>query len=209
MALTSAGIKLRMDRELRLLGQPDADEKTDLLVTAVRRFIRMMDRPVTSASLTVTTSKGPYSVPATIGKLQDIRDAATTPASVTYTYDETKNEITFQSNPTAGTWTVYGMPASVRTNIDTIVGNISEDDEDVLWGYILAFAHRWGNSGDFVSYLQAADFEAKEARKSRNRNLDSSHAAIKHLDTQGRNIGDNDNSENITVDISDNFDMDL
>lgn len=191
MALTAAGWKSRIETDLQLiLGKASAQLQDDILNRALARFIRKVDRPIISASLVVTTSAGPYAVPATIDKLVDIRDAATVPVSVEYSFDSTKNEITLTSEPTAAaTYTCYGTPAEVRTNQAAVLAALKDAWEDIVWSYIKGYAFEWANNSEAANMLMYADKLATDERKSRNRRLDTTGVSAKYKDANGTDIG--------------------
>lgn len=208
MALSYTGMQTRFNNSLSILGDPGASVIADIIIDATRRFISIMDTPMLSASLSVTTSSGPYDVPATIRKIADIRNSSN--VSQEYVYDATTNKITFVKAPlTSGTYTIYGLPKEVRTNISTIIAAISEDYESVLWAYIRAFAYSWADHPDAIAKLQEADKLAFEERQSSNYPTGHYPVSIKQLDTRGNLIADSSNYEGNNVDIGDQFENDL
>jgi hypothetical protein len=211
MALSLAAWKSRISTDLRLiLGSASDQLQTDILARALRRMIRKLDRPYISASLYVTATAGPYSVPATINKLVDVRDNSASPASMPYIYDSTVNTITFVGTPdAAGTWTCYGTPAEARTNITVILAAVKDDWEDILWAYCKAYAFEWANNAEAINMLMLADRLADDERKSRNRMLDTVSVPQQYLDTKGTRIGTSGNSEGFDVSISDELGSDL
>lgn len=213
MALALADWKSRINTDLRMvLGSSGDQLQTDIIVRAARRFVRRMDEPIISATLAVnaTTGAGPYNVPTTLRKLVDVRDAQSTPASQPYSYDSTKNQITFEDAATASeNWTAYGTPKSTRTNISTILAAVSEDHEDVLWAYVEAEAYLWAHHSEAYQRLKFADEQADEERMSRNRMLDATGVPLQYRDVQGDRIGELYNAEGFDVDLSDNLAMDL
>jgi hypothetical protein len=207
MGLTTAGIKARMTRSLKILGSPSSDEQTDILADSLRKFISVMDAPIISESLVFSNAGSAYCIPETIKKIQDIRDSAG--SSVVYSIDETASTITLQDSEATGVYTAYGTPRDIRTNMDDIIEAVSEDMEFVLWSYIQAFYHKWGHSDMFVTELQAADKLAHEERQSFNYNLNNQFVTVKTLDSTGKNIADASNAEGFTSDVSDQFESDL
>ena len=204
MALSTAEYKARIDRQLQLLGAMDDDVQTDIIEDATRYFVSKMDEPTISADLSVTASTRYYTIPATIRKIVDIRDDSDPKVSKVYSEDTTQGQVVLQDTPSgSATWTVYGSPKEIETNLDTVIAAISEDLGYVLWACIKAFAHDWANSDQFVNRLQAADKYITNERKSRNRRLDWGKTSVKLLDTRGRLVADSDNAEGFTPDMSD------
>jgi hypothetical protein len=209
-SLTTAHLKNRISRELKLLGDPQDDEKTDILCDALARFIMMMDMPIIGVSLTVTASTVEYTLPGSIRKMTDIRDS--NGVSVNFAFDEVQRVVTLETAPSAsGSYTVYGTPKEIRTNIDVIIPAISEDFEWVLWGYVRAFAHSWANSSQFIERRKEADQNALQARQDLNWsvNVDRSKTRVKLRDHRGNVIDDSGNIENVTTGRSNLFRNDL
>lgn len=212
MALATATLKARIARQLGILGLDNSvnEEATaDVLRDAVRAFVAKMDEPVISATMAVTADDdGPYSVPATIRKVQDIRDADGD--SVVYSKDVTARTVTLQDAPSAsGNYTVYGTPKEVATNLDTIIAAISEDHEAVLAAYCVAYGKLYVMAEGAEKSLQAAVYLAQQERKSRNRDLDMDYTTVKHKDVRGQLVSDSSNAEGLDVDIDDDLASDL
>lgn len=207
MALSTSEFKNRWNRELKLFGKPTDNEQTDVISDATRHFVAKMDKPIISASLSVTTSTKRYDVPSTLRKVKAIRDSSEN--NITADIDKVTNDIVLDSTPTAAaTYTVYGSPKEVRTNLDTIIAAISEDYEMVLWQYITAMVHKWAKDAGWVEQWKAAEQFAGDAMRSDNYDLDTERA-IKIRDTAGRLIADTDNYGGWTPDINDQFESDL
>jgi hypothetical protein len=208
MAITVAKLKDRVDKELNLFGYIHDTSKTKLVNDAMSLFIDETDLPIIPASLSIVANTATYSVPGTIRKLQDIRDADG--VSQVYSYDETLNKITFQTTPEASaTWTAYGTPEDVETNIDTVIAAVKPSDERVLWAFLSALIHESANAADADSKLKRAEYMAKRLRMSRNRRLDYGSATFKTLDSIGQNIADSNNAEGHIAGINDLYESDL
>lgn len=212
MALSTTTVKARIGRQLALLGLDNSvnqDATADVLRDAVRAYVAKMDQPVISASMAVTADDdGPYSVPATIRKVQDIRDADGD--SVVYSRDVTAGTVTLQDAPSAsGNYTVYGTPKEVSTNLDTIVAAISEDHEAILLAYCVAYGMMYAMADGADKALQRATYLAQQERKSANRDLDMDFVRVKHKDVRGQLIDDSSNAEGFDVDVDDDLASDL
>lgn len=210
MALTSAGLKSRMDREFKLLGlsSSKSNEKNDILTDAVSEFVSLMDTPILSANLTIVADTTRYTKPATIEKIVDIRD--TDFNSVVYSEDETRGEFVLQDTPVLdATWIIYGTPADIETNIDVIVAAIDTDYKAVLWAFIRYAAYAWAPRDSAPAMYKLAREIGLKKRGSINRRLDWGRTTVKTLDTTGANIADPNNSEGFKVQKPDLFKSDL
>lgn len=211
MALSTLTIKARIGRQLAMLGfdSVNADGQTDIMCDAVRAYTRRMDLPVISASLSVTASDdGPYTIPATIRKVQDVRDADGD--SVVYTTDTTVGKITLQDAPGAdASYTVYGTPKEVRTNLDAVVAAITEDHEGLLMAYCAAYARMYVNEQGAADALMLAERLALKERMAANRTLDQDFVRVKEKDVRGQVVDDASNVEGHDVDVDDSSESDL
>lgn len=209
MALSLTIIETKIDNHLKILGSFASAVKRDIVRDAVMRYCRKVDTPVISATLAVTASTGPYSIPSTIEKMVNLYDDATIPLVVAYGTDLTKREITLVEEPDdAGDYTAYGTPRNIRTNISTVIAAIDENHEDVLWGYVRAFAMQQKNAASANDELLKADKAARELRQNINMHLDSTGNAIKMKDTTGQVIADSANSEGYDVNVDDLYESD-
>lgn len=203
MALSTTEYKARIDRQLQLLGKMDDNVKTDVIEDAVRYFITKMDEPKITANLSVTADTRYYDRPSTINKIIDVRDDSDPAVSKVYAEDTTSGQIVLQDTPDgAATWTVYGTPADVETNLDAIIAAIDEDYGYVVWACIVAFSHGWANGDQYITRLQVADQLIKKARASRNRRLDWGKTPVKQLDVKGKLIHDENNAEGFDADYT-------
>lgn len=211
MALSYAGLIARINRDsgIILLGLTDADARADVIVDAVNEYVRHMDSPIISANLAVTEgSTGPYSIPATINKLRDIRDDSDIP--LVYTVDPVRNKITLQNSPGAdATYVVYGTTNDNRTNISTVVAAIAENNEDVLWAFIEAKALRWAKEETADNQLEYAKKLAMDSKRSRNRTLNMQYMSKLFSDERGQNIGDSSNAMGISTHINNLYEQDI
>jgi len=208
MALSTTTLYSRMDREFKILGITSTmtNEKADILKDAVGEFVDFVDMPRISASLSVTTGTKTYTKPATIRKILDVRDADGN--SVVYSEDMVRGTIVLQDDPTTGTYTVYGAPDDIETNISTIVAAINTRYLSTLWAYVRWAAYAWAGLERAEGQLKTAEHLAKRARKSFNRRLDDTEVANKAIDTTGNIIGDSSNKEGYNVDVGDLFEAD-
>jgi len=209
MALTSANLRTRMDREFKLLGITSTmtDEKNDIIDDALSEFVSYMDKPIISATLAVTAGTTRYDMPATIRKIQDVRDADGD--SVVYSEDLTAVQIVLQDDPTSGNYTVYGTPEDVETNRDTIVAAIRTQYKRVLWAFVRWSTYAWAHNDKATNMLKEARFLANSERKSQNRRMDDVNTTVQSKDTTGQNIEDVGNVEGRDVNISNLFESDL
>ena len=209
MALSTTLFYDRMDEDFLLLGDPSESQQKNILIDALNEYLKDMENPRTSASLSVTADEDTYSVPAGIDKIADVRNELG--KSVNWELDQTVNEIVLQDAPGSDTtYTVYGTTKDVRTNIETVTAAVPENDESVLWELIRAFAHRWANSDQASKLLQEAKALAEEKKQSKNRSIGLARSNnVRHVDVRGRIIGDSDNKAGIDVDINDQFESDL
>ena len=205
--MTYADLVLRYNRDFPLYGAPGTEGIKDILVDSITRFISRMDLPIITASIVATEGTDTYSMPSTIKKVRDIRDPDG--VSVKYAEDGTTRQITFQDSVSTGTYTVYGTPDNLRTNIDTIVPLIPEDTEYVLWTFVEVFAAKRAKDTDWPRMLKSAETVAQKERSSRNRRLDINDQMMRLKDTRGRVIADAANADGLNVDISNQFESDL
>ncbi len=208
MALSLAGIKTRIDNSLKLLGKQSDTVKEQNISDAVAKFLSKMDVPINSATFNTVSGTVRYSVPATIRKIQDIRDSDGD--SQNFSLDSTTNEFILETTPDAvETWTVYGTWNAVRTNLSSIVVAIDECLEQVLWAYVIAYCYEWANEDTAANKLQKADFLAQEERRSRNVALSVDFVTVQNYDTTGKRIADASNAEGFDVDIDGLYQSDL
>jgi len=207
MALSYTDSVARWKRDYKLLGLPEDATIKDILVNSLSDFISIMDEPVISATLAVTTGTLTYDIPDTIDKIQDIRDGDGT--SVVYSEDETAGQVTFQDAVTTGDYTVYGTPDEVRTNIETIIAAVPEKLEDIWWNFVEAYSYKWANEDSWANLLSVAENQALKRRRRRNRRLDNLNISMKNIDVRGYNINDSANREGFDVQIDGLFKNDL
>jgi hypothetical protein len=209
MALSQAALRARALREFAIIGV-DTSTYDDIIADGLRLFVQRMDLPIISASLSVTVSEGPYTIPATIRKIVDVRDNASTHASVKWSEDTTAGKLTLQDAPSAaGTYTVYGTPKEVVTNVAAIITATSEDMYPVLWQFIRAAAHAAQNSEHAERHLALAYQMALEERKSANRLLSMDYITAQMKDTTGSIVADDGNADGVEEDINDFLESDL
>ncbi len=209
MALSSTDLKARMDREFKILGLSSSktSEKTDILTDALDEFVSLMD-PFISANVSIVAGTTRYSIPATIEKVQDLHDTDYT--SQVFSIDLNRSEIILQDSPTTTeTWVMYGSPADIKTNVDTIVVGLKTDYESVLWAFIKYAAHEWANSDKADGLYQKARIKGLKKRASLQRQLGWDGVSVKTLDTTGANVADSSNREGFTADNSDYLKSDL
>jgi len=208
VALTAAEFKTKFTNDFNLYGLPSAEQQTDILVRALRRFAAQMDSPIVSESLSVASGTARYSVPAAISKIQDIRNADG--VSVNFTLDKTTNELILQSTPSgAATYTVYGVPKNVRTDIDTILALVDETHEPVLYAYIEAYFANWAKDENFTNLLLFADKLATDERSYNNRLLNTDDLTMGIRDARGKYIGDSNNPMGRQITYNNRYGMDL
>jgi hypothetical protein len=205
---TLTSLKARIDSSLKLLGSQTDTVKEDNISDALGEFISYMDWPRISGTVSIVSGTKTYSIPSTIKKIIDIRDADGD--SVVYTTDTTVEKFTLQDGATAAaTYTVYGTPADSRTNLSTIIASLEGSMERVLWAYIVAFCYFWANEDTGISKLQIAEKLADNERKNINRDLDFSLMTDQFIDNTGQKIGDPNNAEGINVQIDDYLESDI
>ena len=187
MTLTELKARMEKDSALILLGDI-SDSEDDIISDAVSQFVKKMDYPIISASLSVTEgNKGPYDLPETISKIRAIYDNEGD--GEVYTCDEVRGQITLQDAPAGNlTYTVYGTTDNIITNLSTVVAAIPENDLNVLFAYVRAYAYDWGNEATADAKLQKADFLAAQARKAKNRSINNLTQPIGIIDAQGNRI---------------------
>ena len=205
---TLTSLRTRIDNSLGLLGNQSDTVKDDNISDALSQFIAYMDWPRISASVSIVSGTKTYSIPSTIKKIIDIRDADGD--SVVYSTDTTVSKFTLQDGATAAaTYTVYGTPADVRTNLSAIIEAVEGNMERVLWAYIVAYCYSWANEETYISRLQAADKMAMDERQNINRDLDFNLMTNQFIDNAGQVIGDENNAEGVNVQISDYLESDI
>jgi len=208
MALSLENIRNRMARDFKLLGLSDQLSQSDVIVDALGEYVQKMDRPRISASLAVVADTKRYSVPTTIEKIIDIRDADGD--SVDYAIDSTTEEVVLSAAPSsASTYTVYGTTEDVRSNLESVVAAIPENDEHVFYAYIRAQAFEWAHHDKAPQQWQIAKQKATARRKSRNRALNISGLTVRQRDARGRYIDDPYTDQGITPEVSTQFEGDL
>jgi len=208
MALSLAGFKARIDNSLKLLGKQSDTVQEQNISDAVSKFISKMDHPIHGATFDTESGTATYSVPATIRKIQDIRDSDGD--SVNFTLDSTTNEFVLQSTPdSVETFTVYGTWNSVRTNLSAIIADTDESLEHVLWAYVNAYCYEWANEDTAANKLQKADFLANEERRSNNVILSMDFVTMQNYDTKGKRIADAANAEGFNVQVNGLYQSDL
>lgn len=132
MGTTAATINARIQTELSLLGD-FTNTQTEIVKDALAIFCRKAD-PIISASLTVTSGTTVYSFPNTIDKVTKIEDSDGD--DIFFALSTYKRKLTLDDDPASGTYTVYGTPKDVRTNIATILTALDENAVDVLWSWV-------------------------------------------------------------------------
>lgn len=208
MALSLSGMETRIDNSLKLLGSQSSTIKEQNISDAVAKFISKMDVPLITSAVSVLSGDKTYSIPADIRKIQDIRDADGD--SHNYTIDATSRQFILQTAPTANeTYTVYGTPDDVRTNLDAIIASIPTSYEYILWAYIIAMSYEWANEDTASGKMQKADFMANEERRSKNLSIGSDFVTMQTFDSDGRLIADGGNAEGFNVDIDGLYQSDL
>jgi hypothetical protein len=208
MALSTTALRARVADEIRLFGAFSTAQTTSILASAASRYMDQVDRPRLSASLSVSSGVTTYAIPATIERVEDVRDADG--ASVLFGLDMISRQIGFQDAPSGSqTWTVYGTPADIRTNLDAVIAAVPENDEAILWEYVNAFAYHAAHSQDWTTQLQFADKLAFEKLKARNRSIEVGRATLRIIDSTGSLVASTDNAEGLTPGVSGDLGSDL
>lgn len=207
MALSQAILRARALREFAILGV-DTSTYDDIIADGLRLFVQRVDQPIMSATVAVTVSEGPYTIPAIIRKVADVRDASG--SSVKWSEDTTAGTFTLNSAPgAAGNYTVYGTPKNMVTNVAAIITALSEDFYPVLWQFVRASAHAAMSSELAEKHMALAYQMALEERKSANRLLSADYLTAQMRDGTGQVVADADNADGVTADISDFLESDL
>jgi hypothetical protein len=195
--LTLTEIQTRVNNEATFLGGNLASNtswRDNIIKSAVKRFVQKMDKPLITATISVTADTLKYAMPTTINKVYTIRDSSDN--LIPFYVQKDGNKIVFQS-VTAGTYTVTGTPADVGANLSAVVALIPDDYEYVIWSYIIAFWYETKNQKEFALKMQFADNLAYSARGSDNRDLNSEGQNKLSVDMNGMVTDNLDNSRGI------------
>lgn len=202
MSFTVADLTSRINEELKLYGAFESATITNIIKSAVIDYIKKVYNPIISAVLAVNDSTLKYSIPSSIDQIEDVRDENGN--SVVLTMIDTLGRNLYLQSVASGSvnYTVYGTPKDIKTNLSTVVQAIDENDENVVWSYIEAYAAKSSQDNEWVVLLKAADKTALEALQARNRSLSMHNTSMRFIDTTGQRIDDVSNVEGITPDIS-------
>lgn len=202
MSFTVADLTSRINEELKLYGAFESATITNIIKSAVIDYIKKVYNPIISAVLAVNDSTLKYSIPSSIDQIEDVRDENGN--SVILTMIDTLGRNLYLQSGAYGSvnYTVYGTPKDIKTNLATVVQAIDENDENVVWAYIEAYAAKSAQDNEWINLLKAADKTALEALQARNRSLSMQNTSMRFIDTTGQRIDDVLNVEGITPDIT-------
>lgn len=208
MSFTVAELTSRINEELKLYGAFEALSITNIIKSAVIEYMKKVDRPTISATLAVNSDTLRYTIPSTIDQIEDVRDEDG--ISITIARIDTLGRYLHLQDAPSGTvnYTVYGTPKNIKSNLSTVVEAIDENDENVVWAFVEAYAAKTAQDSEWVTLLKSADKLAFETLQARNRSLSMSGAAMRFVDSTGAQIHDIDNAEGIDPDISDYLESD-
>jgi hypothetical protein len=208
MSFTVTNLTDRINEELQIYGRFQTNTVTNIIKNAVIEYMKKVDRPTISATLAVTADTLRYTIPTTIDQIEDVRDEDGISVVVSR-IDTVGSYLHLQDSPSGSVnYTVYGTPKSITTNLDTVVEAIDENDENVVWAYIEAYANKSAQGQDWIALIQGADKVALETLRSRNRSLSMADSSMRFVDTTGAYITDVDNTEGIDPDVSDYLESD-
>lgn len=203
MSFTVADLTSRINEELKLYGAFESNTITNIIKNAVVEYMKKVDRPTISATLAVTSGATKYSLPTTIDQVEDIRDENGN--SIVVTRVDTLGRVVYLQNAPSGAvnYSVYGTPRDIKTNLNTVVSAIDENDENVVWAFIEAYANKAAQGQEWVTLLQAANKAVVETLQSRNRSLSMSNTSMRFVDNNGQRIDDLNNADGVEPDITD------
>lgn len=202
MSFTVAELTSRINEELKLYGAFESATITNIIKSAVIEYTKKVYNPIISAILAVNNSVLKYSIPSSIDQIEDVRDENGN--SVVLSLIDTLGRNLYLQSAASGSvnYTVYGTPKDIKTNLSTVVLAIDENDENVVWSYIEAYAAKSAQDSEWVTLLKAADKTAYEALQARNRSLSMHNTSMRFIDTTGQRIDDANNAEGLVSDIT-------
>jgi len=186
MAITKDGLLEIMGRNtaFKLYGIPSTEELTDILVQALCRY-GQIDPPRISATMSSAVDFTTAVIPASLANAQRVVLADGTDASG---WTENRGIIVFSSVMPAGDVTVFGFPAAVRSDVDSIIAAIPEARENILLTYCRAYYFDAMGAGDTDPWLAKADGLLKEASLSANRSGIEVGTTYRAMDAHGRAV---------------------
>lgn len=208
MSFTVADLTSRINEELKLYGAFETNTITNIIKSAVIDYIKKVYNPIISAALAVDNSTLKYAIPTSIDQIEDVRDE--NGSSVVLSMIDTLGRNLYLQSAASGSvnYSVYGTPKDIKTNLATVVQAIDENDENVVWTYVEAYAAKSAQDNEWISLLKAADKAALEALQARNRSLSMQNTSMRFIDTAGQRIDDYHNVEGVNPDISDHLGSD-
>lgn len=191
MAITSDTILTIMGRNTayRLYGVPSTDELTDILVSALCRYCQI-DPPRISASLAFATGDTSAVLPSALRNAQIIYNEA---GEELTGWQERDGIISFSEALDGGasvspTLTVWGFPASVRSDVDSILAQIPEVRENILLTYCRAYYYDAMGAADTDAWMQKADQMLTKEMLSENRTGTDTGMTFRQVDAYGRTV---------------------
>lgn len=186
MAITKDDLLEIMGRNtaFKLYGIPSTEELTDILVQALCRYCQI-DPPRISATMSSAVDYTTAVLPASLANAQRIVLPDGTDA---LGWTEYRGVITFGTLMSAGDVTVYGFPATVRSDVDSIIAAIPEARENILLTYCRAYYFDAMGAGDADPWLAKGDGMLKEASLSANRSGLEVGTTYRAMDSYGRAV---------------------
>ena len=175
---------MKKNPAFKLYGIPSTEEMTDILVQSLCRYCQI-DPPRISATMSSAVDYTTAVLPASLANAQRIVLLDGTDSAG---WTENRGVIAFSTLMPSGDVTVYGFPATVRSDVDSIIAAIPEARENILLTYCKAYYFEAMGAGDADPWLAKGDGLLKEASLSANRSGIEAGSTYRAMDAYGRAV---------------------